>query len=75
MMKTRMLDSLDSGAKRGREALQVVDEEHAKEIHQQCADAEAQEAQKRDWVAAEAPVEVALLRLEGLLFHGEGPAS
>lgn len=56
---------------KGSGGIQVLDKEHAKEVHQQCADAEAEKTEEGDRVGAEAPVEFALLGLEGLVFHGE----
>ena len=50
---------------------QVLDEEHAEEVHQKGADAKAQEEQEGNRVSTEAPVQFALLRLEWLLFHDD----
>ena len=51
--------------------VQVLDEEHAKEVHQQGTDAEPQEEQKGDGMGAETPVQVTLLRLKRLRFHDD----
>lgn len=50
---------------------QVLDEEHAEEVHQKGADAKAQEEQEGNRVSTETPVQFALLRLERLLFHDD----
>ena len=47
----------------------MLDEENTKEVHQQRAQANAQETQQGDRMGAETPVQVSLARLEGFLFH------
>lgn len=69
-MKTRILGLLDRFKLEGGKGVQVVDKEDPEEIHQQCAEAEGEKAEKGDWMGAKTPVEVALLWLKGLLFHG-----
>jgi hypothetical protein len=49
--------------------IQMLDEENTKEVHQQRAQANAQETQQGDRMGAETPVQVSLPRLEGFLFH------